>query len=60
MSTSDQKKIDILIKSGYKVVINDLKSKSFTKRYSVYQGVGFSSLKAVVIKDDGQVIALQG
>ena len=60
MRTSDLKKIKTLIDDGYKVVIRDLKGKHFNNRFDVFQEVGFSDLKKVIVDSDGEIIALAG
>lgn len=60
METSDKEKIRILMEDGFKVVIRDIDGKSFSKRYTIYQPIGFSELKRVIIDDNATVIGLQG
>jgi hypothetical protein len=48
------------MENGYKVVVNDLKGNTFSKRYTIYQNIGFSDLKIVVIDDNGNILGVQG
>lgn len=60
MTVKDKKAITVLLNQGYIVVIDDLDGMDFNQRYSVYQGVGWGQLKAVVCDKNGKAIALQG
>lgn len=60
MNTSDKKIIKRLLIDGYLVVINKLDGKTFTERFSVYQGFSRGELKHVCINNDGKISGLQG
>lgn len=56
MKKLDEKKIQTLIEQAYKVVVRDLKGKTFPERYDVYQFAGFEKLLRVVISEEGKPI----
>ena len=60
MTKTDSEKIKALMDAGYKIVIRDLDGKTFSNRYMVFQNLGFSKLKRVLVDFNGNVIGLQG
>jgi hypothetical protein len=57
MNTVDGRKIDTLLRKGYKVVIKNVFGKTFSERYDVYLPGGFQTLKRVLINDNGEVLS---
>jgi hypothetical protein len=60
MNTVDGRKIDALIRKGYKVVVKNVFGKTFSERYTVYQSGGFHNLRIAIVNDSGEVVVERG
>ena len=60
MTKSDIEAIEELMSKGYVVMINNPRGSTFQQRYTIYQGIDRSKLKAVIINKKNKVVRLQG
>lgn len=60
MQKEDSLKIKRLLAKGFKVEVVNPSAKKFNGRYRVYQNLGWTEQKVILVNDEGKVIGLQG